>query len=184
MKVLIGCESSGVIRNEFRKRGHKAFSCDILPADDKSPYHIHGDVRLALYYGWDLFIVHPECTHLCVSGARWFPEKRADGRQQEAIKFFMEMVEANVDKICTEKPVGIMSTLYKKPSQIIQPWQFGHPETKATCLWLKNLPLLIPTDIAEGREHRIHRMAPGPNRSKERSRSYEGIGRAMAEQWG
>jgi len=133
--------------------------------------------------GWDLMIGHPPCNHLAVSGARWFPEKRKDGRHKQGIDFFMSLVNAPIEKIAIENPIGIMSSHYRKPDQIIQPWMFGHGETKATCLWLKNLPPLNPTDIVEGREARIHRMAPGPNRWKERSRTFQGIANAMATQW-
>jgi hypothetical protein len=133
---------------------------------------------------WDLGIFFPPCDHIAVSGARWFPEKRADGRQQKAIDFFMRCVNFDIPRICIENPIGIMSTLYCKPDQIIQPWQFGHGETKSTCLWLKNLPKLVPTNIVPGREQRVHRMAPGPNRARDRARTYPGIAAAMADQWG
>jgi len=183
MKVLIACECSGVVRRAFRKRGHDAFSCDLQPADDGSPFHIQGDVLPILDGEWDLVIAFPPCTDLCVSGARWFPAKRADGSQRRSIDFFM----AFTDLAChwaIENPIGIMSSVYRKPDQIIQPWQFGHGETKATCLWLHGLPPLVPTDIVTGREARIHRMAPSPERAKLRSQTYEGIGEAMASQWG
>lgn len=182
MKILIACEYSGIVRDAFRARGADAWSCDILPTESRGP-HIQGDVLEVLNLGWDIMIAHPPCTHLAVSGARWFAEKRADGRQQAAIDFFMAFVNAPIDKICVENPVCIMSTCYRKPDQIIQPWQFGHGETKATCLWLKNLPLLKPTDVVNGRENRIHRMAPGPERGKLRSLTYEGVASAMAKQW-
>jgi hypothetical protein len=184
MRVLVACESSGRVRQAFRALGHDAFSCDLLPADDGSPYHIQGDVLAVLNDGWDLMIAHPPCDHLAVSGARWFPEKRADGRQQQGIDFFMRMVTAPIPRIAIENPVGIMSTIYRTPDQIIQPWQFGHGETKATCLWLKNLPLLTPTNIVEGRENRIWRMPPSPDRWKLRSATYAGIANGMAAQWG
>jgi hypothetical protein len=184
MKVLIACEYSGVVRRAFRERGHDAWSCDLLPAEDGSEYHIQDDVMNVLYDDWTLMIAHPPCTHLAVSGARWFPQKRADGRQQEAIDFFMTLVDAPIERLAIENPISIMSTVYRKPDQIIQPWQFGHGETKATCLWLRGLPPLVPTNIVDGREARIHKMAPGPNRWKERSRTYTGIAQAMAEQWG
>lgn len=184
MHVLVACEYSGIVRNAFRAFGHRAYSCDLLPSGDNSPFHIQKDVRSILDDDWDLIIAHPPCDHLAVSGARWFPEKRADGRQAEGIRFFMQMIQAPCPHVCVENPIGIMSTLYRKPAQIIQPWQFGHPETKATCLWLKGLPKLTPTNIVEGREARVHKMAPGPNRWKERSRTYEGVALAMASQWG
>ena len=158
-------------------------SCDLLPADDGGN-HYQGDVFDVLGNGWDLMIAHPPCTHLSVSGARHFAAKRADGRQQEAVDFFMALVNAPIPRIAVENPVCIMSSLYRKPDQIVQPWQFGHGETKATCLWLKGLPKLTPTDVVEGREARIHRMPPGPNRWKERSKTFPGIAEAMAAQWG
>ena len=132
---------------------------------------------------WDMIIAFPPCTDLAVSGARWFAEKQADGRQELAIKFFMRFVNANCEKIAIENPVGIMSSHYRKPDQIIQPWMFGHGETKKTCLWLKNLPPLVPTDIVEGREQRIWRMGPSEDRAKLRSKTFPGIAKAMATQW-
>ena len=143
MKVLVACEFSGIVRDAFKAKGHDAWSCDLLPTEIPGQ-HIQGDVLDILNDGWDLMIAHPPCTDLCSSGARWFAEKRKDGRQQESINFFMLLVIAPVEKIAVENPVGIMSTIYRKPDQIIQPWQFGHGETKATCLWLKNLPKLTP----------------------------------------
>jgi len=183
MKVLIACEFSGIVRNAFESEGHYAISCDLLPTEITGN-HYQGDIRNILNDGWDLMIAHPPCVHLAVSGARWFSEKRKDGRQQKAIDFFMMLINADIPKICVENPVSIMSTVYRKPDQIIQPWQFGHGETKKTCLWLKNLPKLKTTEIVSGREHRIHRMPPGKNRWKDRSRFYPGIAKAMAEQWG
>ena len=183
MRVLVACEFSGVVRDAFRARGHDAVSCDLLCSDTAGSHYI-GDVLSVLNYGWDLMIAHPPCTHLSVSGARWWPAKRADGRQAAAIEFFMALTRAPIERIAIENPIGLMSTRYRKPDQIIQPWQFGHGETKATCLWLKNLPLLVPTNIVPGREARVHRMAPGPNRARERSRTYQGIAEAMADQWG
>jgi hypothetical protein len=158
-------------------------SCDLLPTEVPGP-HYQGDVRDVLHYPWDLAIFHPPCTHLSVSGARHFAEKRMDGRQQAAVSFFMELARAPIPMIAIENPVCVMSSLYRKPDQTIQPWQFGHGETKATCLWLKNLPLLRPTEIVEGREARIHRMPPSADRWKLRSETYTGIAEAMAEQWG
>jgi hypothetical protein len=160
--------------------GHDAVSCDLLDTEVPGP-HIRGDVRDVVGDGWDLMIAHPPCTHLAVSGARWFKDKAQE--QKEAIDFFMEIVNAPVPMIAIENPIGIMSRLYRNPDQIIQPWQFGHGETKATCLWLKNLPCLTPSQIVEGREHRIHRMPPGPDLWKERSRTFPGIAAAMANQW-
>ena len=184
MRVLVACEFSGIVRDAFRRKGHDAWSCDLLPCEGDPRYHYQQDVREVLHNDWDLMIAHPPCDHLAVSGARWFAEKRADGRQGAAIDFFMMLVNAPIELIAIENPIGIMSTRYRKPDQIIQPWQFGHGETKATCLWLKNLPLLEPTNIVDGREARVHKMPPGPNRGKERSRTYPGIAYAMAEQWG
>lgn len=183
MKVLIACEFSGVVRDAFLKRGHDAMSCDLLPTEI-SGLHYQGDVMDIINEKWDLMIAHPPCTHLAVSGARWFPEKIADGRQQAGIDFFMQMTKTNIPKVCIENPVCIMSTIWRKPDQIIQPWMFGHGETKSTCLWLKNLPLLQPTNIVEGRENKIHRMPPSKDRSKLRSKTFVGIAEAMANQWG
>jgi len=182
MRVLIACEFSGVVREAFRNRGHDAWSCDLLPADDGSEYHYQGDVLQHMNSSWDLMIGHPPCTHLSVSGARWFKDKQAEQRQ--AIVFFMQLALARVPRIAIENPISVMSTAWRKPDQIIQPWQFGHGETKATCLWLKNLPKLEATDIVDGREARIHKMPPGPDRGKLRSITYQGIADAMAEQWG
>lgn len=183
MRVLIACEYSGVVRDAFIKLGHDAISCDLLPTDAPGP-HYQGDVRDLLDYPFDLMIAHPPCTHLSVSGARHFAEKRIDGRQQSAVSFFMMLAKSDIPMIAIENPVCIMSSLYRKPDQVIQPWQFGHGETKATCLWLKGLPLLQPTNIVEGREARVHKMAPSPDRWKERSKTFAGIGEAMANQWG
>ena len=183
MRVLIACEFSGVVRDAFLARGHEAMSCDLLPTEAPGP-HYQGDVRNLLDYPWDLMIAHPPCTDLSVSGARHFAAKRMDGRQQAAASFFMMLAKADIPRIAIENPVCIMSSLWRKPEQVIQPWQFGHGETKATCLWLKGLPLLTPTNIVEGREARVHRMPPGPDRWKERSRTFEGIAAAMASQWG
>jgi hypothetical protein len=182
MKVLVACEYSGTVRDAFLARGHEAISCDLLPTDVPGP-HYQGDVRNILHYPFDLMICHPPCTHLSVSGARHFEAKRLDGRQHEAVSFFMELARAPIPMIAIENPVCIMSSLWRKPDQTIQPWQFGHGETKATCLWLKGLPLLRPTDIVEGREQRVHRMPPSEDRWKLRSATYPGIAAAMAEQW-
>lgn len=182
LKVLVACEYSGVVRDAFRALGHDAMSCDLLPTEAPGP-HYQGDVRDVLDYPWDIMIAHPPCTHLSVSGARHFEAKRMDGRQQSAVSFFMMLARAPIARIAIENPVCIMSTLWRKPDQTIQPWQFGHGETKATCLWLKGLPLLTPTDIVEGREARIHKMPPSADRWKLRSTTYEGIAKAMAGQW-
>lgn len=183
MKILIACEYSGTVRDAFLALGHDAMSCDLLPTDVPGP-HYQGDVFDIIDDGWDMMIAHPPCTHLAVSGARHFAAKRADGRQQQAIDFFMDLAVANIPKIAIENPVCIMSSVWRKPDQIIQPWMFGHGETKATCLWLKGLPLLKPTEIVEGREQRVWKMGPSPTRWKERSKTYAGIAKAMAEQWG
>lgn len=181
MKILVACEFSGTIRNAFRIKGHEAFSCDLILSEDLSQFHLLGDVRNYLDSSWDMLIAHPPCTHLAVSGARWFKHKQRE--QQEALEFVRTLMMAPVERIAVENPVSIISTVIRKPDQIIQPWMFGHGETKATCLWLKNLPKLIPTEIVEGREPKVHHMAPSENRSKERSRTYKGIAKAMAEQW-
>ncbi len=183
MCVLIACEFSGVVRRAFRDRGHDAWSCDLLPAEDgNTVHHFEADAIGAAYNPWDLVIAFPPCTHLCVSGARWFKNKQRE--QAESIQFFMALANLPIPRIAIENPIGIMSTRYRKPDQIIQPWQFGHGETKATCLWLKNLPPLKPTNIVEGREPRVHHASPGTDRWKERSRTLPGIAAAMAEQWG
>jgi len=183
MRVLVACEFSGIVREAFRKRGHDAWSCDILPTEIPGQ-SIQDDVLKHLDDGWDLMIAHPECTYLAISGARWFHLRGRKKNQEEAIAFFMKMVKAPIEKICVENPICIMSTKYRKPDQIIQPWMFGHGETKATCLWLKNLPRLQPTNIVDGREHRIHMMPPSKYRKRERSRTFQGIAEAMAQQWG
>ncbi len=185
MRVLIACEFSGIVRDAFAARGHDAWSCDLLPSErwgkhiEKDIFTPDGQWALAEF---DLMIAHPPCTHLAVSGARWFETKQAE--QRKAIWFFMALINAPVDKIAVENPISIMSTHYRKPDQIIQPWQFGHGETKATCLWLKGLPLLKPTQIVDGRTPRVHFASPGPNRWKERSRTMQGVADAMASQWG
>ena len=210
MNILIACEESQEVCKAFREKGHNAYSCDIIDCSGGRPeWHIKCDVLEILepkqYNGcpyekaihfttvtgkrecipkWDMIIAFPPCTDLAVSGARWFKEKREDGRQAAAIDFFMKFVNADCKKIAIENPIGIMSKQYRKPEQIIQPWQFGHGEQKATCLWLKNLPNLKPTNIVDGREQRVWRMAPGPERAKERSKTFHGIALAMAEQWG
>jgi site-specific DNA-cytosine methylase len=181
MRVLVACEYSGTVRDAFAALGHDAMSCDLLPSEHPG-LHYQGDVFDVLWDRWDLLIAHPPCTHLAVSGARWFKDKQAE--QKDAIHFFARLLGAPIQRIAVENPIGIISSRIRKPDQIIQPWQFGHGETKATCLWLKGLPKLVPTNIVAGREARIHRMAPGPDRAKERSRTYAGIAQAMAKQWG
>ena len=184
MRVLVACEYSGRVRQAFRGRGHDAWSCDLYePAEDGSPWHRSGDAaRIALEGGWDLMIAHPPCTHLAVSGSRWFKDKR--DQQQQALDFVRALMSAPIERIAIENPISVISSRIRKPDQIIQPWQFGHGETKATCLWLKGLPKLTPTNVVDGREARVHRMPPGPNRWKERSRTFQGIADAMADQWG
>lgn len=185
MRVLVACEESQEVCKAFRALGHVAYSCDLQDCSGGHPeWHLKGDVRDYWWRDWDIIIAHPPCTDLASSGARWFAEKRRDGRQQESISFFLAFTELHCPRVVIENPVGIMSTIYRKPDQIIQPWQFGHGETKATCLWLKGLPPLVPTNIVAGREQRVWRMSPGPDRVKLRSKTYPGIAKAMAEQWG
>lgn len=181
MRILVACEFSGVVREAFKAKGHDAWSCDLLPTEIEGN-HIQGDVLEILNSGWDLMIAHPPCTHLAVSGARYFYKKKVE--QEESLDFVLKLMNAPIEKICIENPISIISTRIRKPSQIIQPWQFGHGETKATCLWLKNLPNLVPTNIVKGRESRIHKMPPSADRWKNRSRTFKGIANAMAEQWG
>ena len=191
MKVLVACEYSGIVRDAFVARGHEAISCDLLPtdrprgmvvSDNARGSHYKGDVRDILYVGWDLMIAHPPCTHLAVSGARWWKDKLYE--QADALHFVRLLLAAPIEKIALENPISKISTAIRKPDQIIQPWQYGHGETKATCLWLKNLPLLTPTKIVDGREARVHKMSPGPDRWKHRSTTLQGIADAMAAQWG
>lgn len=188
LNVLVACESSGTVREAFRRLGHNAWSCDLLPSDTPAEYHYQADARLAISWDfWDIVIAHPPCTHLASSGARHFAAKRADGRQRQGIDLFMSIVEAcqkYAKAWAIENPIGIMSRLYRKPDQIIQPWQYGHGETKATCLWLSGLPLLVPTNVVDGREARCHRMPPSKDRWKLRSKTYQGVADAMAAQWG
>ena len=181
MRVLVACEYSGRVRDAFRSKGHEAVSCDLLPTDVPGP-HYQGPVEEILSDGWDLMIAHPPCTHLAVSGARWFKDKQEEQRQ--ALDFVRLLLDSPVEKIALENPVSVISSRIRKPDQIIQPWQFGHGETKKTCLWLKNLPPLKATKIVEGRENRIHRMPPSTERWKLRSVTYQGIADAMADQWG
>lgn len=185
MKVLIACEFSGVVRDAFANLGHDAMSCDLLESKTLGQ-HYKGDIFDVIHYPWDLAIFHPPCTDLSVSGARHFEAKKLNGRQQASVSFFMRLIKESehIKKTCFENPVSIMSNLYRKPDQIIQPWQFGHGETKATCFWLKGLPHLKPTDVVEGRSDRIHKMPPSPDRGYLRSITYQGIADAMANQWG
>jgi len=180
-RILIACEFSGVVREAFKVLGFDAWSCDLLPSEIEGQ-HIQGDVLEQLDKGWDLMIAHPPCTHLAVSGARWFKDKQME--QAKALAFVWMLLEAPIPRIAIENPISIISSQIRKPDQIIQPWMFGHGETKATCLWLKGLPKLLPTDIVEGREAKVHKMPPSANRWKERSRTYQGIANAMAKQWG
>ena len=181
IKVLVACEYSGVVRDAFLKQGHNAISCDLLPTEQPGP-HYEGNVLDILDNGWDLMIAHPPCTHLAVSGARWFKDKQQE--QKEALDFVRILLDAPIKHIALENPVSVISSKIRKPNQIIQPWQFGHGETKKTCLWLKNLPPLQPTNIVEGREQRIWKLPPSKDRWKLRSITYQGIADAMAEQWG
>lgn len=200
IKILVACEESQAVTIEMRKLGHEAYSCDIEPCSGGHPeWHIQQDVIPLLNGGcefktgdhvvhkivgpWDMIIAFPPCTDLASSGARWFKEKQADGRQQRSSDFFMMFTKTNCARVAIENPIGIMSTVYRKPDQIIQPWQFGHGETKATCIWLIGLPPLLPTNVVDGREQRIWRMPPSEGRSKLRSKTYLGIAQAMATQW-
>ena len=183
MRVLVACEFSGIVRDAFAACGHDAWSCDLLPTE-RPGNHLQRDVREILKNGegrWDLMIAHPPCTHLAVSGARWFPSKRRE--QAEALDFVCTLLDAPIERIALENPISVISTFVRKPDQIIQPWMFGHGETKATCLWLKNLPKLMPTRIVKGRTPRVHYASPGRDRWKERSRTLPGIAEAMASQW-
>ena len=181
MRVLVACEFSGAVREAFAAYGHDAWSCDLLETEIPGQ-HIVGDVLEVLSDGWDLMIAHPPCTHLSVSGARWWKDKAQE--QADALEFVRALMAAPIDRIAIENPVSKISSAIRKPDQIVQPWQFGHGETKATCLWLRGLEPLRPTKVVDGREPKVHRMAPGPNRWRERSRTYAGIAKAMAQQWG
>lgn len=184
MKVLVACEFSGRVRDAFAARGHDAWSCDLEPSETPGQ-HYQGDVLDMLYdrsQGFDLMVAHPPCRYLAVSGARWMASRPE--QTNDALAFVSLLMDAPIPRIAVENPISIISSRIRKPDQIIQPWQYGHGETKATCLWLKDLPPLVPTNVVDGREQRVHRMAPGPERSKDRSRTYAGIAEAMAEQWG
>jgi hypothetical protein len=185
MRVLVACEFSGVVRDAFRARGHDAMSCDLLDTEQTGP-HYRGDVFDVIDYPWDLGIFHFPCTHTAVSGARHFEEKRMDGRQQRGVCLFMQgwRRAAHIPMVAFEQPVSILSTMFRQPDQIVQPWMFGHGETKAVCLWLRGLPNLKPSNVVEGREAKVHRAPPSEDRWKNRSRTYQGIADAMAEQWG
>lgn len=195
MKVLVACEYSGIVRDAFAARGHEALSCDLLPTE-RGGAHYQGDVRDLLDYPWDLLIAHPPCTHLSVSGALHFDAKRLDGRQYAAVSFFMLLARARVERVAIENPVCIMSSLWRKPDQVVQPYHYGHDASKATCLWLKNVPRLRPTGFVEPRivdgkprwsnqtDSGQNKLAPSPDRAKVRSATYAGIAEAMADQWG
>jgi site-specific DNA-cytosine methylase len=196
MRVLVACEFSGIVREAFRAKGHDAWSCDLLPTEIPGQ-HVQGDVLDILNDGWDLIIAHPPCTHLAVSGAAWFKQKREDGRQQEGIDFFMKFVDIKCPKVAIENPVGIMSRIYRKPDQIIQPYEYGEPFSKKTCLWLKGLPKLTPTNVVEKGEQIKYKSGksmpkwyadafklPPQERAKIRSKTFQGIANAMADQWG
>ena len=182
MRVLVACEFSAVVRNAFRARGHMAYSCDLLRSEGEQTWHLRCDVLEVLTEGWDLMVAHPPCTHLAVSGARWFKAKHQE--QEEALDFVRTLLDAPIPHVALENPISVISTRIRKPDQIIQPWQFGHGETKATCWWLKNLPPLKPTNVVGGRENRVHREPPGPDRWKARSRTLPGVADAIAQQWG
>lgn len=192
MKILVACEESQAVCIELRKLGHEAYSCDIEPCSGGHPeWHLQQDVLPLLENKWDMIIAFPPCTDLAVSGAKWFKEKKADGRQQNSVDFFMEFARCKCDKVAIENPVGIMSTRWRKPDQIINPWEFGHAEQKKTCLWLKGLPKLEPTNIVyeemmqlpKNRRERLHYLPPGADRAKIRSKTFSGIAKAMAAQW-
>lgn len=190
-RILVACEFSGIVRDAFAARGHDAMSCDLLPTEAPGQ-HYQGDIRDVLHANWDLMIAHPPCTDLSVSGAAWFAQKRLDGRQQAGISFFMMLAKADIPKIVIENPISIMSSIWKKPDQIVQPWQFGHLEQKATCLWLKGLPPLTHTNnvreamlaLPRNQRERLHFLPPSPDRWKLRSTTYQGFADAFAEQWG
>ncbi len=192
MKILVACEESQAVTIELRKLGHEAYSCDIEPCSGGHPeWHLQQDVTPLLKEHWDMIIAFPPCTHLAVSGAAWFEQKRKDGRQQQGIDFFMMFVNADCERIAIENPVGIMSSVYRKPDQIVQPYEYGHMEQKKTCLWLKGLPLLQPTNnvydqmmkLPKNKRERLHYLPPSAERAKLRSKTFPGIARAMAEQW-
>ena len=180
MRVLVACEFSGIVRDEFARLGNDAMSCDLLETESPGP-HYKGDVMDVIHDGWDLMVAHPPCKHLAVCGARWFKEKTRE--QEEALNFVRLLMEVDIPRIVIENPKSIISTRIRRPDQIIQPWMFGHGETKATHLWLKGLPKLEPTNVVAGREHKIWLMPESPDRWKKKSRTYAGIAKAMAEQW-
>ena len=187
MNILVACEESGVVRDSFIQKGHHAVSCDLIPSSsgNDNPHIVDDALETIRSQKWDMLIAFPPCTYLCSSGLHW--NKRRPERAiltDKAFEFFMAIANADCDRIAIENPIGCVSTRWRKPDQIVQPWMFGHGETKATCLWLKGLPKLTPTDLVEGREQRIWKMPPSKDRSKLRSKTYTGIALAMAEQWG
>jgi site-specific DNA-cytosine methylase len=187
LRVLVACEFSATVRDAFRARGFDAWSCDLLPTEGDPRWHIQDDLshvltRSAFGFEWDLLIAHPPCTHLSVSGARWFKDKLPE--QEAALDFVRMILAANIPHIALENPVSIISSRIRRPDFTLQPWQHGHGEVKRTCFWTKNLPTLRPSNVVEGREAKVHRMPPGPNRWKERSRTFPGVAEAMADQWG
>ncbi len=186
MRVLVACEFSGIVRDAFRAKGHDAWSCDLLPCESNAQFHLQRRVEDCFDFRqpvrWDFLVAFPPCTYLCASGARWWKQRKAE--QAAALDFVRLLLNAPVERIALENPIGIISTAIRKPDQIIQPWQHGHGETKATCLWLKNLPCLVPSNIVKGREPRVHHESAGPERSQNRSRTLPGIALAMADQWG
>ena len=184
MRVLVACEYSGRVRDAFRRHGHDAWSCDLLECEADPTWHYQRPVEEILDQGWDLMVAHPPCTDLAISGSAHLAKKYADGRVDRALDFVRLLMTAPIPRWCIENPISLISSHIRKPDQIIQPWEFGHGECKATCFWLKNLPRLKPTEYAEGREERVFLMPPGPNRWKERSRTFEGVAAAMGDQWG
>ncbi len=184
MRVLVACEYSARVRDAFRRHGHDAWSCDLLPCEADSTWHLQCPVEEVLNEGWDLMVAHPPCTDLAISGCRWFAKKYADGRVERALAFVRLLMNTAIPRWCIENPISLINSRIRKPDQIIQPWQFGHGEVKATCFWLKNLPRLRPTNFVDGREERVYMMPPSPDRWKERSRTYQGVADAMAQQWG
>jgi hypothetical protein len=182
MRVLVACEYSGRVRDAFRRHGHDAWSCDLLECEADPQWHHQGPVEELLDEGWDLMVAHPPCTHLAVSGSRHFHRKQRE--QRDALNFVRLLMSAPIPRWCIENPVSVISSAIRPPDQIIQPWEHGHGETKATCFWLQNLPRLVPSNCVEGREPKVHLMSPGPDRWKERSRTYQGVADAMADQWG
>ena len=182
MRVLVACEYSGRVRDAFRSHGHDAWSCDLLECEADPKWHYQCPVEELLHDGWDLMVAHPPCTHLAVSGSRHFHRKQRE--QRDALNFVRLLMSAPIPRWCIENPVSVISSAIRPPDQIIQPWEHGHGETKATCFWLQNLPRLVPSNCVEGREPKVHLMSPGPDRWKERSRTYQGVADAMADQWG